>query len=148
MKQSIERSLKFLCYLIIMFCIVYACMLAIGMANVKPEQLGELLSGRRGQLMILAIVGLAALYPFYGVVKKRITRVGTSEIVINMERCGFRLKSKDDKKMVFVFVRLIDRLKLRFDDRIDIDNSGEYTLIKGSRRAVYTVLYKLGGDVL
>lgn len=122
-------------------------MLAVGMAEVKPEQLGELLSHRRGQLMIVAIIGLAALYPFYGVVKKKMTRVGTSEIIISMKNCGFKLKSKDDKKMVFVLVRLIDRLKLRFDDRIDIDNSGEFTIIKGSRRAVYTVLYKLGGDV-
>lgn len=148
MKLAIQRALKFLCYLLIVFCIVYGLMLLVGMAQVKPEYFGEFLATRRGQFMIIAILGLAALYPFYGVTTKRMTRVGTSDIILKMEENGYKMISKKDKKMAFIPVSFMDRLRLRFDDRIDIDNDGNETVLKGSRRAVYTVLYKLGGNVL
>lgn len=148
MKLSIIRSLKFLCYLLVVFAIVYGVMLAIGMAEVHPAQFGEFLKTSKGQFMVAAIIGLAVLYPFFGVVTKKMRRVGSAEIVLAMEANGFKLVRKDDKKMVFIPVKVMDRLRLRFDDDIEIDNSGEVTLIKGSRRAVYTVLYKLGGEIL
>lgn len=149
MKLSIIRSLKFLGYLVVMFAIVYGVMLAVGVAEVRPEQFFDFLYTSRGQFMIAALLGLAALYPFYGVVTKKMRRVGSSEIVLAMEACGFQLKRKEDKKMVFIPVKVVDRVRLRFDDRIEIDNtSQEVTLIKGARRTVYTVLYKLGGEIL
>lgn len=148
MKLSIIRSLKFLCYLLVVFAIVYGVMLAVGMAEVHPAQFGEFLKTSKGQFMVAAIIGLAVLYPFFGVVTKKMRRVGSAEIVLAMEANGFKLVRKDDKKMVFIPVKVMDRLRLRFDDDIEIDNSGEVTLIKGSRRAVYAVLYKLGGEIL
>lgn len=148
MKLSILRALKFLCYLLVVFSIVYGMMLLVGMAQVKPEYFGEFLATTRGQYMIAAIFGLAALYPFYGVTTKKMTRVGTSEIILRMEENGYKMILKEDKKLAFIPVSFMNRLKLRFDDRIDIDNSGDQTVIKGARRAVYTILYKLGGDVL
>ena len=148
MKLAIERAFKFLCYLLIMFSIVYGGMLMAGMAEVVPSEFGEFLSTRRGQFMVVAIFGLSALYPLFGVVKKKMTRVGTSEIIIKMESNGFKMISKDDKKMSFILAKFSNRLRLRFDDRVDIDNSGDFTVVKGSRRAVYTILYRLGGNVL
>lgn len=133
----------------VMFAIVYGLMLAVGMAEVYPEQFLDFLYTSRGQFMIAALLGLAALYPFYGVVTKKMSRVGSSEIVLAMEANGYKLKSKVDKKMVFIPVKVMDRLRLRFDDMIEIDNSSEQiTLIRGARRAVYTILYKLGGEIL
>lgn len=149
MKLALIRALKFLCYLLILFCIVYGVMLAVGMAEVRPEQLPDILSTGRGKLMVLAIVGLAALYPFYGVVSKKMRRVGSSEIIIAMEVHGFKLKRKEGKKMTFIPKKMMDRVRLRFDDLVEIDNNDEeITVIKGSRRAVYTILYKLGGEIL
>lgn len=148
MKTAVVRSLKFLCYLLVMFGVVYGLMLAVGMADVRPEQFGEFLTTSRGRLMIAAIVGLAALYPFYGVVTKKMRHVGSAEIVLAMEANGFRLKQKEDKKMRFIPVKVMDRVRLRFDDMIEIDNSSEITTIRGSRKAVYSILYKLGGEIL
>lgn len=149
MRLSIIRSLKFLCYLLVIFAIVYGLMLAVGMAEVRPDQFMDFLATRRGQFMVAAILGLSVLYPFYGVVTKKMRRVGSSEIILAMEANGFKLKLKEGKKMVFIPVKVMDRLRLRFDDIIEIDNTAqEVTLIKGSRRAVYTVLYKLGGEIL
>ena len=148
MKLAIERALKFLCYLLIMFSIVYGGMFVAGMSEVAPDEFVGFLSTSRGQFMIVAMLGLSALYPIYGVVVRKMTRIGTSEIILKMESNGFKMISKDDKKMAFILVKFTNRLRLRFDDRVDIDNSGDITVIKGSRRAVYTVLFKLGGDVL
>ncbi|MEG0500485.1 MAG: hypothetical protein RR550_05100 [Rikenellaceae bacterium] len=148
MRLAIIRSLKFLCYLLVMFAVVYGLMLAVNMSQVRPDQFGAFLSTSRGQLMIAAILGLSALYPFFGVTTKKMTRVGSAEIVLAMEANGFKLKRKEDKKMVFIPVKVMDRVRLRFDDSIEIDNSGEVTTITGARRAVYTVLYKLGGEIL
>lgn len=148
MKLAVVRSLKFFCYLVIVFVIVYGLMLAVGAANVRPEEFGEFLYTERGRYMIAAIIGLSALYPFFGVVTKKMRHVGSAEIILAMEANGFKLKHKEDKKMVFIPVRVIDRLRLRFDDTVEIDNSQEVTLIRGSRRAVYSILYKLGGEIL
>lgn len=132
----------------VMFAVVYGLMLAVNMAEVRPEQFWDFLFTRRGQLMVVAIVGLSALYPFFGVTTKKMRHVGSAEIILAMEANGFKLKHKVDKKMVFIPVKTMDRIRLRFDDAIEIDNSGEVTTINGARRAVYSILYKLGGVIL
>ncbi len=66
-----------------------------------------------------------------------------------MGRNGFKLIGPLSTKMVFVPVRMIDRIKFRFDDKIEVDNSSsEVTQLQGSRRVVYSVIYKLGREVL
>lgn len=149
MKQSIVRSVKYFLFLVIMFAIVYAIMLAMGVSDVPVDRFGDFLSTSRGQMMIVAIIGLAALYPFYGVTTKKMRHVGTGDIVIAMQNNGYKLIKKEENVMIFKAVSFADRLKLRFDDTIEVDSTDhEITKVTGARKAVYSIIYKLGGEVL
>lgn len=149
MKQAIIRSIKYLLFLIVMFAVIYAIMLAMGVSDVPADRFGDFLATSRGQMMLIAVFGLAALYPFYGVTTKRMRHMGAGDIVIAMQNNGYKLKKKEGDIMIFQAVSFIERLKLRFDDTLEVDSTDQnITKVKGSRKAVYSVIYKLGGEVL
>ncbi len=149
MKYSIVRALKFLAYITILFGVIYAAMLAMGLSDIPLDSFSDFISTRRGIMMITAMLGVTLLYPIVGVGSKKVRHLSNEELIEAMKQNGFELKECKGTKLVFVSVKLIDRFKYRFDDKIEVDNSDvNITSLYGSRRVLAAIIYKLGVEVL
>ncbi len=149
MRYSATRALKFFAYIVILFTVIYGAMLQFGFSDIPLDRFDEFILTQRGMMMVAAIVGLTILYPLIGVTTKRVRYISNEELIEAMADNGFKVAKESENKMVFTPLKFIDRLKYRFDDAIEVDNSdSEVTVLHSSRRVMVTIIYKLGREVL
>lgn len=149
MRLSFKRSLKYFIYLVVLFSVAYFMLSTLNLTDIKLGQFDEFITTPRGMMMIAAVVGLSVLYPLFGVTTKKMISMDNETLEKGMKDNGFILISKEHNKMEFRPAKFLTRLKYRFDDTIEIDNSeANVTKVTGSHKVIYSVLYKLGGEVI
>ncbi len=96
--------------------------------------------------MLFAVVALSLAYPRFGFVQRTIK----GSIKVNREqinRCfalqHFKIKSEDDRRLVFIADSLFRRLYLLFEDHILVTQVGDEIELRGNRKTVAYVLYRL-----
>jgi len=108
------------------------------------------LQTQRGMFMIAAFVLLAATYPLFGFMRKRIAgnvARNREQIVSAFRAQGFRLTEERDGEMTFRGDGFFKRLSLLGEDTIVVRDTGTGLEIDGIRRAVARIAYRLDGYI-
>ena len=114
------RSVKYFIALCVLYLIIMALMLLTNTSVLTPsETFSALVHSTRGQVLIVAVVLLSALYPKFGFIRR--------------QEIGSLRKNRS----------LFKRLTLLFEDEIRVTQTGEWITIEGIRRGVARVYYRL-----
>lgn len=142
------RSVKYLLALTVLYLAVLLLMTLTRTSLLTPvETLTMLVHSTRGQVLIAAIVLLAALYPRFGFVRRRVAgnlHTDREQIVRAFEAEGFVLRSERPDELIFRGGSLLKRLGLLFEDEIRVTGQGDGLQLDGIRRGVARVAYRLG----
>ncbi len=97
-----------------------------------------------------ALVVLAALYPRFGFVRRRVEGDLVADrirIVNAFASAGFSLCSETDETLTFRAEGFLLRSMLLFEDRIAVSQYGQWILLDGIRRGVARVAYRLDSSI-
>ena len=142
------RAVKYL----FAFCVLYVGIVWLSMATGHDmgvsvwEQIAATFQTTRGQLLGLAVVVLSAIYPRMGFITRRVecSMEEDSEQVMNaFALSGYKLISEEEGRKVFRAAGVIDKLIMLFEDEIVVEQYGQWVEIKGVRRGVARVYYRL-----
>ena len=132
------RSVKYFIALCVLYLIIMALML---LTNTSA-----LVHSTRGQVLIVAVVLLSALYPKFGFIRRQeigSLRKNREQILNAFVSEGFKPVRESEHEMVFRADSLFKRLTLLFEDEIRVTQTGEWITIEGIRRGVARVYYRL-----
>ena len=97
-------------------------------------------------MLFTAIVVLAALYPRFGFVERKVegdVEENRQQIVNAFRSSGFSLRSEEDGVMVFRADTILQKLMLLGEDEIKVSQYGQWIVLDGIRRGVARVQYRL-----
>ena len=100
----------------------------------------------RGLLLPAVIVLLAAFYPKFGFISRRVegdVEEHREQILNAFRSAGFELVGEEEGVMRFRAKGALHRLLLLFEDEILVSQYGQWILIEGIRRGVARVIYRL-----
>ena len=141
------RSVKYFVALCVLCIALMALMLATGTSALSfDDTIHVMFHTTRYLTLFAAIVVLAALYPRFGFIVRKIegdTVRHRQQIVNAFGSAGFSLESEADGKMIFRADGIPHRLTLLFEDRIEVSQYGQWILVDGIRRGVAKVVYRL-----
>ena len=137
------RSVKYFIALCVLYLIIMALMLLTNTSVLTPsETFSALVHSTRGQVLIVAVVLLSALYPKFGFIRRQ--EIGSLRKILNaFVSEGFKPVRESEHEMVFRADSLFKRLTLLFEDEIRVTQTGEWITIEGIRRGVARVYYRL-----
>lgn len=141
------RSVKYFIALCVLYLIIMALMLLTNTSVLTPsETFSALVRSTRGQVLIVAVVLLSALYPKFGFIRRQeigSLRKNREQILNAFVSEGFKPVRESEHEMVFRADSLFKRLTLLFEDEIRVTQTGEWITIEGIRRGVARVYYRL-----
>jgi len=141
------RSLKYFAALCVICAAIVGLMLVTRTTPLTPgESLYVMFHTQRGWLMLCTIAVLAALYPRFGFVCRRVEGDLTehrTQIENAFRSAGFRLVAATDDELLFRAGSLPHRLLLLFEDEIRVTQYGQWIELDGIRRGVARVEYRL-----
>lgn len=100
----------------------------------------------RGKMLVAVVVLLAAAYPRFGFVSRRVKWDMANDADRLMEvfaAAGFSLKEQNEGRMIFKANNIIDRIVMLFEDEIEVTAEGDEIVVEGIRRGVAKVVYRL-----
>lgn len=145
--RYIIRSVKYFAA----FCVLYlaASWLSLRTSGIDVslwDSVTAAMHTSRGALLAAAVVLLAAAYPRFGFVTRRVEAdmdEDRERIVTAFLQSGFRLAGEHDGAMVFRAAGLLRRTMLLFEDEVRVEQYGQWVEITGIRRAVARVACRL-----
>ena len=141
------RSLKYFVALCVICVAILALMLATGTSALTLDQtVYVMFHTSRYATLFAAIVVLAALYPKFGFVVRKVegdVEENREQIVNAFRSSGFSLRSEEDGVMVFRADTLLQKLMLLGEDEIRVSQYGQWIVLDGIRRGVARVQYRL-----
>ena len=141
------RSVKYFIALCVLYLIIMALMLLTNTSVLTPsETFSALVHSTRGQVLIVAVVLLSALYPKFGFIRRQeigSLRKNREQILNAFVSEGLKPVRESEHEMVFRADSLFKRLTLLFEDEIRVTQTGEWITIEGIRRGVARVYYRL-----
>ena len=141
------RSLKYFCALCVLCIVLMGLMLMTGTSALSlDDTLYVMLHTDRYLMLFTAIVVLAALYPRFGFVERKVegdVEENREQIVNAFRSSGFSLRSEEDGVMVFRADTLLQKLMLLGEDEIRVSQYGQWIVLDGIRRGVARVQYRL-----
>lgn len=104
-------------------------------------------SNRDGIVMLVALVVLAALYPRFGYMRKCVPNCSLEDDKLRihnaMQVYGYRYVGEVDGVVVYRAAGIMQRLVLRFDDRIELRQVGGSVEFYGVRSRVARIIFQL-----
>lgn len=100
----------------------------------------------KGQMLVVAIVVLAAFYPKWGFIVRRVECDMTEDreqILSAFKASGFEMVSEQEDMLIFRADNSVRRLAFLLEDEIVVTQYGQWIEIKGIRRAVARIVYRL-----
>lgn len=141
------RSLKYLVALCVLCVVLMALMILTGSSNLTAEETIYLMfHSDRFVLLGVAMVVLAAAYPRFGFITRRVegdVEQHRTQINNALHTAGFRLVKEEDGVLFFRGDGLLKRLSLLFEDEISVRQYGQWIEIEGIRRGVAKAWYLL-----
>ena len=104
------------------------------------------LQTRKGQMLVVAVVVLAAMYPKWGFITRRVECdmiEDREQILAAFQASGFELVAENEDKMVFRADNIVRRLSFLLEDEIELSQYGQWVEIRGIRRAAARIVYRL-----
>ncbi len=138
------RAAKYFVYLLVIFTVLFGLLLLTKTASWAT--LGAIVHSDRVWLLAAAFIGLPAVYPLFGYVKREMSldydrRREQIERVAAMN--GYRVVSETPDSLVFRAESGMKRAALQFEDRIVIRRDGRHVSIEGPRKEVVRLEYRL-----
>ena len=141
------RSLKYFCALCVLCIVLMGLMLMTGTSALSlDDTLYAMFHTDRYLMLFTAIVVLAALYPRFGFVERKVegdVEENRQQIVNAFRSSGFSLRSEEDGVMVFRADTILQKLMLLGEDEIKVSQYGQWIVLDGIRRGVARVQYRL-----
>ncbi len=141
------RSLKYFCALCVLCIVLMGLMLMTGTSALSlDDTLYAMFHTDRYLMLFTAIVVLAALYPRFGFVERKVegdVEENREQIDNAFRSSGFSLRSEEDGVMVFRADTLLQKLMLLGEDEIRVSQYGQWIVLDGIRRGVARVQYRL-----
>jgi len=141
------RSLKYFVALCVLCVIMMGLMLLTGTSQLTAEEtLYLMFHSDRFVLLGVAMVVLAAAYPRFGFITRRVegdVEQHRTQINNALHTAGFRLVKEEDGVLFFRGDGLLKRLSLLFEDEISVRQYGQWIEIEGIRRGVAKAWYLL-----
>ena len=100
----------------------------------------------RGMWLMVAAVVLAASYPRFGFLTRKMESFieeDRAEVEKAFALTGYRLESEKDGVMHFRAESVVKRFLALFEDEITVSQYGQWIIIKGNRRQAARVIYRL-----
>ena len=146
MKYAI-RSAKYFLVLCVLCAALMVLNRALGWATLTPgETFYVMFHTPRGVLLPAMIVLLAAFYPRFGFVVRKVE----GDVVRNREQivnaflsAGFSLHDEHEDEMTFRAKGFVHRLMLLWEDEIRVTQQDDRIVLDGIRRGVARVQYRL-----
>lgn len=135
------------------FCVIYLAVVWLSVSTMSVyeasvwDYVWANLQTTRGQLLAVAVVVLSAFYPRFGFITRRVEwdmEEDRDSLIAMFAVAGFTLQSESDGRMTFRPTSPLDRLVMLFEDEITVVQYGQWIDIKGIRRGVAKVVYRLG----
>ena len=104
------------------------------------------LQTRKGQMLVVAVVVLAAMYPKWGFITRSVECDMTEDreqILAAFQASGFELVAENSGKMIFRADNIVRRLSFLLEDEIELTQCGQSVEIRGIRRAAARIVYRL-----
>lgn len=141
------RSLKYFVALCVLCVIMMGLMLLTGTSQLTAEETIYLMfHSDRFVLLGVAMVVLAAAYPRFGFITRRVegdVEQHRTQINNALHTAGFRLVKEEDGVLYFRGDGVLKRLSLLFEDEISVRQYGQWIEIEGIRRGVAKAWYLL-----
>lgn len=151
MKRYLLRSVKYFAALCVLCIVLMGAMLLTGTSQLTPrETLCLLFHSDRFVVLGIAIVALAATYPRFGFMTRRVegdVERHRTQIETAFRQAGFRLVGEAEDELRFRGDGFLKRLLLLFEDEIRVRQYGQWIELEGIRRGVARVAYRLEGYV-
>ena len=150
------RSVKYLILLCVLYVALEWLMLFFAPdATIEGLTLGEVLNYRlehdRGMWLVVAFLGLAALYPLFGFMKMRLDNCNYERDAIRLENAmrtfGFKLKEDRGNVKIYGADSILRRALLMFEDEIEVHIFESGIELRGLRRTVARVGYQLSAYI-
>lgn len=136
MKTYLLRVLKYFCYFVILFAIVYALLTLAGYNDMKEYSFMEVMTSNRGMMMCVFIVVMAVVYPLIGTTKMVIFNMPMNEVIEGMKSVGYHESKREGEALIFRADKMSERVFMKFDDEVRVEIVGDQTVFAGARRAV------------
>ena len=147
MKKYIVRSLKYFFALCVLCIALMGLMLMTGTSALARDDTRDVMLHTDRYLMLFAaIVALAAVYPRFGFVVRRVEgdiEENREQILNAFRSAGFSLRGEEDGVMTFRADGPLRKLMLLGEDEIKVSQYGQWIQIDGIRRGVARVEYRL-----
>ena len=151
MKRYLIRSLKYFAALCVLCMAIMALNLTTGMASLSLEEtLYVMFHTPRGLMLPAVIVLLAAFYPLFGFIVRRVegdVEEHREQIVNAFRSAGFELRREEDDALFFRAKGPLHRLLLLGEDEIKVSQYGQWIELEGIRRGVARVIYRLDSHI-
>lgn len=148
MKRYLLRSLKYFLTLCVLF--VALIWLKITYEHL-PLTMGQMLqlyfSTWNGWAMAVIIVAMAATYPYFGFVTRRVVADITTDrqqIEAALATAGLVLVEAKEGLLCFRAAGL-QRITLLFEDEVTVEQQGDEVVVSGHRRTVVRAVFRLEG---
>jgi hypothetical protein len=147
--RYVVRSLKYFALLCVLYLILlwYKSLDAAYDGIPFMDILKAQLFSQYGAMLVAAFVGLSALYPRFGFMRRRIENCDMEREMIRinnaMQLYGFEFVGQEDGCAIYRAQGIIKRLTLMFEDEIRVYQSDNGIEIVGIRRAVARIAYQL-----
>ena len=145
------RSLKYFCALCVLCIVLMGLMLMTGTSALSlDDTLYAMFHTDRYLMLFTAIVVLAALYPRFGFVERKVegdVEEHREQIVNAFRSAGFELRREEDDALFFRAKGPLHRLLLLGEDEIKVSQYGQWIELEGIRRGVARVIYRLDSHI-
>lgn len=143
MKTYLLRVLKYFCYFVILFAVVYALLTLAGYNTMKDYTFMQVMTSEQGIMMMVFIVAMAFVYPLVSTTKKVVFNLPMNEVIDGMKSVGYHETGREGDAVIFRADRMSDRIFMKMDDGVRVDVVGDQTVFSGSRRAVVKTAYTI-----
>lgn len=141
------RALKYFCALCVLCMLIMLLNRLAGTSTLTiRETFYVMFHTPRGMLLPVVIIVLAAFYPRFGFVTRRVegdVEKDREQILNAFRVAGFSLRSEQDGVMTFRADSPLRKLTLLWEDEIKVSQYGQWIEIDGIRRGVARVQYQL-----
>ena len=146
------RAVKYLLLLCVLYVGLEWLMLEFAPDKaIEGMSLMELMQARfaesRGKMLVVVMVVLAALYPLFGFMRKRVDGCNYERDGARFDNAmrayGFKLVEDRGNIKLYGADTFLRRLTLMFEDRIEVEITNEGIEMRGLRRSIARVAYQL-----
>ena len=140
------RALKYFVLLIVLIVVLYALAYYFeGSPMSVEEYVAMLIADPRAKWLLPVFGALALAYPAFGYMTRSLpisleqNRVGVDAA---MRACDFALAGERDGVLLYRATSTARRVRLMWEDELEVWSEGDRTMIRGHRAAVVQVIYR------